>query len=242
MSATSPPAPAHTDSLAAGDASTPLRRLDRGETVGRPMADVVYESLRDAVVEGRYEPGEKLVQEQVAEELGVSRTPVRDALNRLAHEGLVQAVHGSGYLVSDLTDQDITEVFQVRERLETLALQLACGKLTRLQRARIETLIEEMAEADAADAASQFDLNRRFHQAMIEPCGNRFLLLMLDQLWDHPVSRRITRSYIHDEENVGLMIDEHRQILQASLEDDPQRLVQLSTEHMTAGYGETLSG
>lgn len=219
-----------------------LPHIGRASAVGRPMADVVYESLRDAVVEGRYEPGEKLIQEQVADQLGVSRTPVRDALNRLAHEGLVRAVHGSGYLVSDLTDQDITEVFQVRERLETLALGMSCGKLDRLQVARIRTLIEEMAAADATDAGAQFDLNRRFHQAMIEPCGNRFLLMLLDQLWDHPVSRRITRSYIHDEENIGLMLDEHQRILQASLDDDRERLLHLSREHMTAGYGETLSG
>jgi DNA-binding GntR family transcriptional regulator len=76
---------------------------------------------------------------------------------------------------------------------------------------------------------------------MIEPAGNQLLLTMLDQLWDHPVSRRITRSYIHDEENVGRMIEEHRQILQACLDDDVQRLTTLSAKHMTEGYGETLS-
>jgi DNA-binding GntR family transcriptional regulator len=205
------------------------------------MGTVVYESVRDAIIEGRYGADEKLVQEQVAGDLGVSRTPVRDALNRLAQEGLVTWRPGSGYLVNDLTDQDITEVFEVRRNLEVLALEKSCGRLSRVQASRINTIIEEMAAADPTDAAAQFDLNRRFHQAMIEPAGNQLLLTMLDQLWDHPVSRRITRSYIHDEENVGRMIEEHRQILQACLDDDVQRLTTLSAKHMTEGYGETLS-
>jgi DNA-binding GntR family transcriptional regulator len=205
------------------------------------MGTVVYESVRDAIIEGRYGADEKLVQEQVAGDLGVSRTPVRDALNRLAQEGLVTWLPGSGYLVNDLTDQDITEVFEVRRNLEVLALEKSCGRLSRVQASRVNTIIEEMAAADPTDAAAQFDLNRRFHQAMIEPAGNQLLLTMLDQLWDHPVSRRITRSYIHDEENVGRMIEEHRQILQACLDDDVQRLTTLSAKHMTEGYGETLS-
>lgn len=205
------------------------------------MGAVVYEAIRDAIVDGRYAPDDQLVQEQLAEELGVSRTPVRDALNRLAHEGLVTGVLGRGYLVNDLTDQDINEVFQVRERLEVLALELACGRLNRLQEARVRTLIEEMDAADPADVSLQYELNRRFHQALVEPCGNQLLLTMLDQLWDLPVSRRITRSYVHDAENVSLMVAEHRAILEASLAGDATRLVSLAVAHMTTGYGETLS-
>lgn len=208
------------------------------------MGAVVYESLRDAIVEGRYGADDKLVQEQVASDLGVSRTPVRDALGRLAHEGIVTWLQSGGYRVNDLTDltdQDITEVFEVRRTLEILALQKSCGRLTRVQASQINTIIEEMAAADPTDAAAQFTLNRRFHQAMIEPAGNRLLLTMLDRLWDHPVSRRITRSYIHDEGNIAVMVEEHRRILQASLDDDVEQLKSLSTEHMTMGYGETLS-
>lgn len=205
------------------------------------MGAVVYESIRDAIVEGRYEAEDKLVQEQVAADLGVSRTPVRDALGRLAHEGLVTWLPGSGYLVTGLRDEDITEMLEVRRNLETMALEKACGRLTRVQVSRINTIIEEMVAADPTDAGVQYELNRRFHQAMVEPAGNDLLLTLLDQLWDHPVSRRITRSYIHDAENVARMVTEHRQILQASCDDDRDRLIALATRHMTEGYGETLS-
>ena len=209
--------------------------------MGRPAAEAVYEHIRDAVVDGGLLPGDKLVQEQLAAELGVSRTPVREALTALSREGLVRAVHGSGYVVSELSDEDITEVSQVRERLETMALELACGRLTGLQRVRVEAAIEEMVEADPADAALQFDLNRRFHQAIIAPCPNQFLLSTIDQLWDHPVNRRITRSYIKGDDDVTTMIKEHRELLQASLDGDPGRLLELATEHMRAGYDHALA-
>lgn len=211
-------------------------------TVGRSAADAVYEFVRDAIVDGRLEPGRKLVQEQLADELGVSRTPIREALTALGRDGLVQAVHGSGYVVSDLSDQDIAEVSQVRERLETMALEEACGRLTPLQRVHVEAAIEEMAAADPADAGLQFELNRRFHQTLIAPCANRFLLTLIDQLWDHPVNRRITRSYIRGDEDVATMIEEHRDLLQASLDGDPTTLVALATEHMRTGYRHALGG
>jgi DNA-binding GntR family transcriptional regulator len=217
-------------------ASVVGNHLDR-----KPMGSVVYEAIRDAIVEGRYEPDEKLIQEQVATDLGVSRTPVRDALNRLAHEGLVTWSPGYGYVVNELTDEAIDEMHQVRELLEERALMLSCGRLDRVQAARMRALIEEMDAGDPTDVALQFSLNQRFHQAMIEPCGNRFLTFILDQLWNHPVSRRITRSYVHDPRNVSHMVDEHRAILQASLDDDPDRLAQLSRSHMAEGYRQSHS-
>lgn len=211
-------------------------------TVGRSAADAVYQRIRDGIVDGRFEPGRKLVQEQLAGELGVSRTPIREALTALNREGLVRAVHGSGYVVSDLSDQDIAEVSQVRERLETMALEQACGRLSPLQRVHVEAAIEEMAAADPGDAALQFELNRRFHQALIAPCGNHFLLTLIDQLWDHPVNRRITRSYIHGDEDVTTMVTEHRELLQASLDGDPAKLLGMATEHLRSGYRHALDG
>lgn len=205
---------------------------------GEPVAETVYRHVRDAIVDRAYPADSQLVQEQVADELGVSRTPVREALNRLAAEGLVTWVPRSGYTVNGLTDADITDVFEVRQSLEVLALRHACGQLGRTQTARVRVLIAEMVEADPTDAGAQFELNRRFHQAMIEPCRNRYLLGLLDQLWNNPVSRRITGSYIHDARNVDRMVREHEQLLQASLDNDLETLLRLSMQHMTQGYGD----
>ncbi|GGS13193.1 GntR family transcriptional regulator [Streptomyces humidus] len=206
----------------------------------RPLGVRVYERLRDEIVSGGLEADSPLVQEQLAERLGVSRTPLRDALNRLAHEDLVTWVPGSGYIVNALKPSDISEVYQVRQSLETLALRLACGRHDRAQLARLLALIEDMAASDPVDAVAQFELNRAFHMSLIEPCGNALLLRMIDTLWDHPVNRRITRSYVDDAANVPLMTSEHRAIFEAARAGDEERLVRLATEHMYAGYQETL--
>lgn len=219
-----------------------VSQLSRAPRDGRRLGTRVYETIRDRIVDGELGPDTQLVQEQLAETLGVSRTPVRDALNQLAHEGLVTWVQGVGYIVNDLTEQDITDVYQVRYTLELLAVRLACGRHDRAQLARLRGLIEEMAAEEPTATAQHFDLNRRFHLSLIEPCGNHLLTQLIDNLWDHPVNRRITRSYVHDQENVGQMVTEHRAILSAAEAGDADRLVALVGEHMVRGYGETIPG
>jgi len=103
-----------------------------------------------------------------------------------------------------------------------------------------DALIEEMAAADPDDSARQFELNRSFHRTLVEPCENGLLLKMLDSLWDHPVNRRITRSYVHDPGNVNLMTQEHREILEAARAADVDRLLKLSEHHMSTGYREAV--
>lgn len=217
-----------------------VQQLTKSTRDGRPLAVRVYEQLRDLIVDGEVAADAQLVQEQVAESLGVSRTPVRDALNRLAHEGLVTWVPGSGYIVNGLTEQDIVEVYQVRLNLELLATRLSTGRHDAACLSRLNTLIEEMAAADPDDSARQFELNRSFHRALVEPCENGLLLKMLDSLWDHPVNRRITRSYVHDPGNVNLMTQEHREILEAARAADLDRLLKLSEHHMSTGYREAV--
>lgn len=215
----------------------PLEKLPRDN---RPLPVRIYERLRDHIVQGDLTEDSHLVQEQVADALGVSRTPVRDALNRLAHEGLVTWIPGTGYVVNGLAEQDIVEVYQVRSTLEVMATRLAVGKHAPALVSRLNALIEEMAAADPGDAARQFELNRQFHRAMVEPCNNGLLLKMLDSLWDHPVNRRITRSYVHDAANVDLMVKEHREMLAAAADADEERLVAMTEHHLSTGYDEAL--
>lgn len=209
---------------------------------GRPLGAQVYEQLRDLIVDGELAPGAPLVQEQLAEQLGVSRTPLREALNRLVHEGLADWVAGSGFVVRDLSDADVSDVYQVRQTLELMALRLAGGGHDRVALAVLESLVDDMVRTDPADAGAQFELNRQFHRALIEPCGNPVLLRLIEQLWDNPVNRRITRSYLqHDAGNVDTMVAEHRALLAAAAQRDTDRLVELAAAHLRAGYGDVLS-
>lgn len=211
--------------------------------VARPLAARIHDELRDLVVDGDLLPGAPLVQEQIAERLGVSRTPVREALGRLVHEGLVEWVAGGGYVVRDLGDQQITEVYQVRQNLESMALRLASGRHDRVRLARLTMLVEQMAATRPGEVAAHFELNRAFHRALVEPCGNALLVTMIDQLWDHPVNRRITRSYVlADPSNVDRMVAEHRALVAAAAAGDEEALLERYAAHVRDGYGDLLSG
>jgi DNA-binding GntR family transcriptional regulator len=204
----------------------------------RPLAVRVYESVRDSIVTGQIEPNTQLVQEQVAEALGVSRTPVRDALLRLAHEGLVTRISGGGYLVNDLAEQDIHDIFEVRQSLESLAVRLSFGRHTPGQLTLLRALVDEMAERAADPDAPWFELNRDFHVALIAPCGNQALISMLGELWNKPVNRLITRQYVSDPGHIHRMVGEHRALVEAAASTDADIMNALALEHLQQGYGE----
>lgn len=213
-----------------------MKPLPKSPRDPRPLPVRVYEQLRDLIVAGELDQDSQLVQEQVAESLGVSRTPVRDALNRLAHEGLVTWNPGHGYLVNGLTGREVREVYEVRQTLELEATRLACGRHDAAVLARLNALIEEMAAADPRDAVVNFELNRKFHRTLVEPCDNHLLLKMLDTLWDHPVNRRITRSYLQEAGNSQSMVHEHRQLMAAAASADEPLLIELTSHHLMTGY------
>lgn len=199
----------------------------------RPLSEHVYEHLRDQIVNGELKADSKVHQEAVAAELGVSRTPVREALSRLAQEDLVTLVPGNGYLVNELLEEDVSNVYEVRQSLEVSAARLACRHHNRLSVARLEVLVEEMMAADPSDATVQFELNRRFHYALNEPCGNPLMLKMIDGLWDHPIHRRITSAYIHGGDNTAETVAEHRLIVDAVRAKDEDLLVEVMTKHLS---------
>ena len=199
----------------------------------RPLSERVYEQLRDQIVTGELPADSKVHQEAVAAEMGVSRTPVREALSRLAQEDLVTLVPGNGYLVNELLDEDVSNVYEVRQSLEVSAARLACRHHNRLSIARLEVLVEEMRAADPSDASVQFELNRRFHYALNEPCGNPLMMKMIDALWDHPIHRRITTAYIQGGDNTAETVAEHCAIVDAVRANDEALLVDIMTKHLT---------
>jgi DNA-binding GntR family transcriptional regulator len=217
-----------------------MQPLSKSLRDGRPLAERVYEAVRDSIVDGELDADQQLVQKDLAEMLGVSRTPVRDALNRLTHEGLVTYVPGTGHIVNGLTAQDVIDIYQVRYTLETLAVRMAAGRHSSAELARLRSLIEEMAAEADGTASRYFDLNREFHVALIAPCGNRMLMQLVNTLWDHPVNRRITRSYVREPTNVDKMIAEHRELLDVAATGDADQLAQLISGHMEVGYGDAV--
>ncbi|MDQ0769475.1 DNA-binding GntR family transcriptional regulator [Pseudarthrobacter defluvii] len=193
----------------------------------RPLAEKVYDLITADIATGKIASGTALVQEQVAAQYGVSRTPVRDVLTRLTLEGLTTLVPGRGYVVNQLDESEIADVFDVRYALEALAVHRACGHYTPQQMLRMSSLIEETALIDPSDNLELFRLGQAFHIALVGPAGNSFLLSVLTSVWNHPIQKRITMTYRQGEEYQNKVVDDHRRILNALKNGDADQAIEL---------------
>ena len=108
-----------------------------------PLRDVVFNTLREAILKGELKPGERLMELQLASKLGVSRTPIREAIRMLQQEGLAVTIPRRGAEVAKMTEKNMEDVLQIREALEILAVQLACEKVTEQQVLKLEEAVEE---------------------------------------------------------------------------------------------------
>ena len=213
-----------------GDVSVQLRpgsrRLD-----SEPLSEQVYQVLRDAICDGVFEDHTHLVQGELAAQLNVSRTPVRDALLRLSQEKLVRAVGARGYIVEALSERDILDIYEVRLTIEVQGALLALPNFAAADLRRIHDINDSINNFDYADA-DPYELNLDFHMAVIEPCPNRLIVKIVRDTWDQPMSRRIYRRQLAAHHDRPRQIDEHEPILAAIRERDGEALEIALTEHL----------
>ena len=174
--------------------------------------------LRDAILSGDYSPGERLVQEEIAERFGGSRIPVREALRDLESEGLVRFVANAGARVADLSLAECIEVYQMRERIEPLLLRYSAEGL---DREALEALQEMATEMEAtADPDLFIALDRAFHLSMYRRAQTRVLGDLVTTLWNktQPYRRAYTKRV--DDAQRQVFHDEHRMLLRALTDGD----------------------
>jgi len=206
-----------------------LATLDPAILRTRSRADFVYESLRDAISEGRIACGERVREEEIARNLGVSRTPVREALQRLHERGLLIFGAGRGLVVAELSQQQVVELYSMREILEGSAARFAAQHATAPEIAMLYRIQQEL-NAAAHDPALVVALNRRFHRAIYEAAHNRYLMQTLDNLHDsfallHSNTSRLTRRRRESDQ-------EHRNIIAAIEKHDPDLAEKAAREHI----------
>jgi len=206
-----------------------LTAIDAEALRTRSRADFVYESLRDAISDGRIATGERVREEEIARNLGVSRTPVREALQRLQQRGLLVVGAGRGLVVAQLTQHQVMQLYAMREILEGSAARFAAQHATETDIAILYRLQRELANAEP-DAMLLVTLNRRFHQAIYEAAHNQYLLQTLNLLHDslallhNSTFRMPSRRSESDEE--------HRRIVAAIERRDPDRAEQAARDHI----------
>jgi DNA-binding GntR family transcriptional regulator len=190
----------------------------------------MLEALRTDVLTGVLKPGEQVVQEVIAERHGVSRVPVREALQTLASEGLITHLPHRGYFVTQLSIPDLLEVYRLREVLEAEALRGAIPVLTDADVARVAALATNVDEAAAdRDLAALTVANRDFHFAMFDAAGMPRLSRLLRQLWD--ASDVYRALYFQESVNRARVAREHAAMVAAVQRRDLDTTIRLHDEH-----------
>ncbi len=197
----------------------------------KPLREIVFESLRDAILNQTLEPGERLMEIQLAEEMGVSRTPVREAIRKLELEGLVVMVPRKGVYVAGISIRDIHEVFEVRASLEGLAARLAAQRITPDELDLMErSLFIEAGEIDKDDLGNIVKTDTDFHELLYKAARNLRLYQMVNNLQEQLLRFRSTSLARPGRSKDAL--DEHRKILEALALGDSKLAEKLAIEHI----------
>lgn len=179
-----------------------------------PLRDVVFKTLRQAILTGELKPGERLMEIHLANKLGVSRTPIREAIRQLELEGLVIMIPRKGAQVASITEKSMTDVLEVRLALEKLAVELACKRITYEQKEALKLALEAFEKAVETDNASDIaKADVDFHDVIFQATGNMRLGQMVNNLAEQMYRFRF--EYIKDKGGRTRLIEEHRRIYDA---------------------------
>ena len=197
-----------------------------------PLRDVVFNTLRQAILRGEFKPGERLMEIQLANKLGVSRTPIREAIRKLELEGLVIMIPRKGAEVADITEKSLRDVLEVRKALEELAVQLACEKITQEELEELEKAGENFKKVlkRSKDITEVAEADVRFHDVIYMATDNQKLILLLNNLREQMYRYRV--EYLKEGETRDLLVKEHEELTRAIKERDVERAKQLSFQHI----------
>lgn len=196
-----------------------------------PLRDVVFNTLRQAILKGELKPGERLMEIQLAQRLGVSRTPIREAIRKLELEGLVTMVPRKGAEVAKITEKSLRDVLEVRKALEELAMEIACDKITDDLIHQLQTALEEFKKAITSKeltAIAEADVN--FHDVIYNATGNEKLILILNNLREQMYRYRI--EYIKDYNSHLRLVEEHETMIESLKNHDKEKATYTICNHI----------
>lgn len=197
----------------------------------KPLRELVFESLREAIISGQLRAGERLMEIQLAEEMGVSRTPVREAIRKLELEGLVAMIPRKGAYVAGLSFKDIVDVFEIRGALEGLAAELAAERITDEELEELERYLVKIAEAiEKGDLEKVVANDTDFHSLLYQASRNQRLSQIINNLREQ-IQRFRTTSLSYPG-RMKTALEEHRKIVEAISARDGELASKLAHEHI----------
>jgi DNA-binding GntR family transcriptional regulator len=197
----------------------------------KPLREVIFNSLREAIIIGELKPGERLMEVQLAEKMGVSRTPVREAIRKLELEGLVDMIPRRGAQVANLSIKDIMDVLEIRASLDALATSLAAKKISDDELKALKNVFDQFVnyvEKENINGSVKKDVE--FHEIIYKASRNEKLINILNNLREQVQRFRII--YIKDTSSHKGLIKEHNDIYQSLFERDPDKAAFIAKNHI----------
>lgn len=203
----------------------------------KPLKEEIYEVLHAKIIAGTYAPGEWLRQEEISSQMGVSMTPVREALDLLAASGLAERVPYRGVRVVDLSSREIVEAYGKRLLLEGLAARLAAIRITQIEIQRLERHVDEMQQCvGLKDMSDLRQLSREFHLSVVRAAGDGLLVRLYGIVANSFPDWMLYEAMFHHPELLTGSLDEeqseHRALLEALMDHDGTRAVKIATSHV----------
>ncbi len=197
----------------------------------KPLREIVFENLREAILEGRLEPGQRMMEIQLAEQLGVSRTPVREAIRKLELEGLVIMIPRKGAYVADVSIKDILEVLEIRAILEGLAASLAATRMSDEEIDELEMISYQFKKCyQKDDIEGMIEKDVEFHDRIFNSARNEKLNHIVQGLREQIYRFRVT--YISEYNKAKELVEEHENILEAISQRDAEKANEYALKHI----------
>jgi len=196
------------------------------------LSKKVYRILKVRIIKGDLKPGKKILEINIAEQLGVSRTPVREAIKGLAAEGLVKMIPNQGAVIINVSIEDLQEVLQIRRVLEGLAVSIAAEKISKEETKKLEKITKKMSICISKnDIVAYSKLNAEFHNLILHVCGNKRLMKICNNLSSSDHRFRI-RSLRDNPERLKYSLQEHQEIMEALNRRNSEQADKLSQKHI----------
>lgn len=208
--------------------------------VRRRLADEVYDQLIDAIMNREIKPEDRLVQEKLAAEMQISRTPVREALMRLEQEGVLEVSHRGSFRLYQMNQQEVRELYQARAAVEGQSIRILAERCLDTDIEALIKTIETEEDIKGHDVRAYFDANRNIHRKFVELAGNRFLVDMFDMIWGKAMAFHLFAAI----ENVDLKksIGNHMALVDVIRRGDKTEALETITAHIQDGYELQIEG
>ncbi len=197
-----------------------------------PLRDVVFQTLRRAIITGELSPGERLMEISLANQLGVSRTPVREAIRKLELEGLVTMVPRKGAQVAKITENNLRDVIEIRSALEEFAASLACERIDDEGRKELTKKHIEFKNTveQGGDIVAIIEKDEQFHDAIVLASKNRRLITIINSLREQFYRYRM--EYVKDAAKHSVLVAEHEALMNAIFNKNQDEAVAIMKTHL----------